>query len=322
MVLIPCSDEWVAAVSGLKPALAERYPASIASPDAIDVCLDKGRLMETMMRLGLPHPRTIPVGPNDDIQELWNSLRDPFLKPRNTKAFKALYGTKALRVGTADEAMAWICESRQAQVEFLLQEYIPGSASTFYSVDGFVDRTGTVCLRGTRRRVRGEDKSFTDPSCEVSVPLRDLIEPLDILEQLLPALRYRGLFNAQFKYDERDGLFKLYDFNPRIWGNVAFPLSVGVNVVEMAYRDALGLSVERVAEYPAGRYWTNGLYDLYVCWRLFWQGQFDFRAWWRSTLGTVYPIFRWDDPLPAIVGFFPGVWHGIQRKLLSASQAP
>ena len=241
-----------------EPTLAARFPASVAPPEGIDICLDKGRFADTMARLALPHPRTISIGASDDIRTLWDSsFRDPFLKPRNSLAFQARYGEKALRVGNADEAITRIRETRQAGVEFLLQEYIPGPASTHYYVDGFIDRAGTVCARIARRCVRTTDEPFGDSSCMVSIPLEEVKAPLDILDRLLPALRYRGVFNAQFKYDERDGLFKLLEVNPRAWGGVSLPVSCGVNVVEMAYRDALGLPVERVAGYPVGRYWIN-----------------------------------------------------------------
>jgi len=316
MVLIPCSDEWVAAVSGLEPALAERFPASIAPPEAIDICLDKGRFAETMIRLGLPHPRTILIGPSDDVRTLWDSgFRDPFLKPRNTHAFNRLYGTQALRAGTADEAMTLVRETRQAGVEFLLQEYIPGSVNAHCAVDGFIDRTGTVCARLARRRIRQSDEHFITGSCYLNIPLEEVKAQLDILDRLLPALRYRGVFCSEFKYDERDGVFKLLEVNPRVWGAVSLPVSFGVNVVEMAYQDALGLPVERVAEYPVGRYWINASYDRRVCRRLFWEGRLNLRTWLRTRFGAVQTIFRWDDPLPAIVNFAHRVACGIRRAV-------
>src|SRR5437879_5408784 len=62
MALIPCSDEWVAAVAGLDPSLAARFPASVAAPEAIQILLDKGRFAEAAVQLGVPHPQTICLG--------------------------------------------------------------------------------------------------------------------------------------------------------------------------------------------------------------------------------------------------------------------
>jgi predicted ATP-grasp superfamily ATP-dependent carboligase len=206
-------------------------------------------------------------------------------------------------------------EARQAGVECLLQEYIPGPATAHYFVDGFIDRAGTVCARFARRCVRLNDEHFGVSSCMVSIPLDEAKAPIEILDQLLATLRFRGVFNAQFKYDARDGLFKLLDLNPRAWGGVSLPVSCGVNVIEMAYRDALGLPVKRVADYPVGRHWIDASSDRRVCWRLFREGRLTIGDWLRTRVGAVQAIFRWDDPLPAMVNFVQAKWRGIRRRL-------
>jgi ATP-grasp in the biosynthetic pathway with Ter operon len=141
MVLIPCSDAWVAAVARLEPTLAARFPASIAPAESLAICLDKGR------------------------------------------------------------------------------------------------------------------------------------SPLEVLDRLLPALRYRGVFNAQFKYDDRDALFKLIEINPRPRGGVSLAVSCGVDVIKRAYLDALELPVQPIREHPVGCYWVYPSRDRIVCWQLFREGR-------------------------------------------------
>jgi len=313
-VLIPCSDAWVAAVARLEPALALRFPASIAPLESLDICLDKGRFADTLTRLALPHPRTICLAASDDVRTLWDStLRDPFLKPRNSLALQGSYGVKAFRITTRAEAMTRVREARQAGLELMLQEYVPGPASSHYFIDGFVNRAGAVCARFARRRIRTNAEPFGDSSCMVSISLEEARAPLDILDRLLPALHYRGVFNAQFKYDERDGLFKLLEVNPRAWGGVSLPVSCGVNVIEMSYWDALGFPVEPIVEYPTGRYWIYASRDRRVCWRLFREGRLTPGAWLRTRAGAVQAIFRWDDPVPAVVVFFHLLLQAVRR---------
>lgn len=314
MVLMPCSDAWVAAVAALDSTLAERFPASLASRDSVDVCLDKGRFAETLERLGLPHPRTICIDAPDRVPALWDGpLRHPFLKPRNSLAFRARFGVKALRVTTPGEAVIRVLEAQQAGLDLLLQEYVPGPATSHYFVDGFVDRTGSVRARFARRRVRTYLEPFGDSSCMVSIPLEEARAPLEILDRLLPALRFRGVFNAQFKYDDRDGLFKLLDLNPRAWGGVSLPVSCGVDVIGMAYRDALGLPVETVVDYPIGRHWVHHPRDLVACWCLLRAGRLTPGAWVRTWAGAVHPIFRWSDPAPAAVLLLHNLRRGVRQ---------
>jgi predicted ATP-grasp superfamily ATP-dependent carboligase len=312
MVLIPCSDDWAIATSRLTPNLTARFPASIAPPEAVDISLDKGRFANTMARLALPHPRTVSIDASDDVRMLWDSsFRNPFLKPRNSSAFRAKFGTKGFLVSNVDEAVNHVREAQRSGLGLVLQEYVPGPASSHYYVDGFVDRNGRLCARFARRHVRAPAEPFSESSCSVSIPLEEMQAPLEILDRLLPALRYRGVFNAQFKYDERDGLFKLLDLNPRAAGGVAASTACGVNLVEMVYRDALGLPVEPIVRYPTGRYFIHASRDRAACWQLFLKRRFNARAWLRTRIGAVEAIFRWDDPLPAVVK----VVHEIRRRI-------
>lgn len=323
MVLIPCSDAWVSAVAHLESTLAARFPASLATPASLDTCLDKGRFADTLARLALPHPRTICIGPSDDLRALWDrTLRDPFLKPRNSIGLQASHGVKAFRVTSRDEAMTRIREAQQAGIELMLQEYVPGPASAHYFVDGFVDRTGAVCAQFARRRIRSHAEPFGDSSCMVSIPLEEATAPLEILHRLFPALRYRGVFNAQFKYDDRDGVFKLLEVNPRAWGGVSLPVSCGVNVVEMSYWDALGFPVKPVVGYATGRHWIYASRDRKVSRRLFRQGRLTPGSWLRTRVGAVQAIFRWDDPAPAAVESFHRLLHAVRRWLRVAPVRP
>jgi D-aspartate ligase len=316
MVLIPCSDTWIAAVARLRPSLATRFLASMGPLEGVNICLDKGRLADALAKLALPHPRTICIKAPDDLRTLWDStFRDPFLKPRDSLASQALYGEKAFLIKTRDEAITRVRDAARTGLEYVLQEYVPGPARSHYSVDGFVDRAGIVCALFARRRERESAGLFVNASCMVSIPLAEAKAMVHTLDRLLPALRYRGIFNAQFKYDERDRLFKLLEVNPRVWGGISLPVSCGVNLVSMAYQDALGLPVERVADYPVGRYWVYASRDLVVSWRLFREGRLTVGEWIRTRAGAVQALFRWDDPLPAIVAFLQMSWRGIRRRL-------
>jgi D-aspartate ligase len=317
MVLIPCSDDWVVAVSRLAPNLAARFPASIAPPEGVDISLDKGRFADFMDQLTLPHPRTVPIGAYDDVRTVWDSsFHKPFLKPRNSRAFHAKFGRKGFLVSNVDDAMNHVREAQRAGLALVLQDYVPGPPSSHYYVDGFVDRTGALCARFARRHVRAKAEPFPDSSCSVSIPLEEVKAPLEILDRLLPALQYRGIFNAEFKYDERDGLFKLLDLNPRASGGVGASAGCGVNLVEMAYRDALGFPVKPVARYPVGRYFIHASRDRAACRELFLEGRLTTRGWLRTRIGAVEAIFAWDDPLPAVVDFIHRILRKARRTLV------
>jgi hypothetical protein len=164
---------------------------------------------------------------------------------------------------------------------------------------------------------------FGDSSCAVSIPQDEAREPFAVLDRLLRALNYRGVFSAEFKYDERDNAFKLIEINPRAWGGLSLAVSCGVNVIEMAYRDALGIAVTPVLDYPIGRRWFFGARDARVCWGLLRAGRLTTRDWIGSWYGAVEPIIQLDDPgpgmraSPSVVSTGPAPGHS--RRAAGAS---
>ena len=301
MVLVPCSDDWVAAVASLPADLAVRFPASLPDREGAETCLDKGRFAALLAHLGVPHPRTLCVEASDDVEALGKRLRDPFVKPRNSLQFRARYGVKAIRLGNAAVDTERIRAAQRAGVELMLQEFIPGPAPAHHYVDGFVDRHGVVKTRVGRRRLRTYPEPFGDSSAMMTIPLDDVREPVAVLERLLPVMRYRGVFSAEFKHDARDGQFKLIEINPRAWGGLGLPVACGINVIEMAYRDALGLDIPASDTYPVGRRWVYGIRDAAAGWPLVRRRELTAREWAWSWLGAVQPVMRWNDPLPGAI---------------------
>jgi D-aspartate ligase len=67
------------------------------------------------------------------------------------------------------------------------------------------------------------------------------------------AFSYRGVFSAEFKLHNGDGVFKLVEINARPWWYVQFASQCAMEVCTMAYRDALGLPIAPVEDYEVDR---------------------------------------------------------------------
>jgi predicted ATP-grasp superfamily ATP-dependent carboligase len=227
-------------------------------------------------------------------------VQHPFLKPRRSQEFQQRFGRKAVAARSAGEAGRWVQEARGAGMELVVQDYVPGPARAHYFIDGFVDRTGTMRARMARRRLRTYPEPFGDSSSMETIPLGDVDPMVHALDRLLPALNYRGVFNAQFKHDDRDGVFKLLDLNCRPWGGIALATACGVHLPVMCYRDALELDVETVREYPVGTRWVYQPRDLLACCGLWRAGVREPARWLRTWSGAVHPIWSRHDPRPAI----------------------
>ena len=134
----------------------------------------------------------------------------------------------------------------------------------------------------------------------VTLPLDDVSDAADSLRSTLAAVSYRGIFSAEFKYDDRDRRFKIIEINTRPWWYIEFASRCGVNVCEMAYADALEEDVSPVRCYRVGKSLVYPIHD-FRAWRdTIRQRRVEFRPWVCDWLKSWRPILTWDDPLPAI----------------------
>ena len=300
-VLMPCADDWVRAVASLPEELRARFPASLPSLATVESLLDKDGLRELLERFDVPHPVTIPLTGAEDLQKVrWEEGGRWFLKPTDSQAFRRHFGVKALPVANEAEARERFAHLRNAGLECVLQEYVPGGADRHYFVDGFVDREGRIKALFARRRLRIHPPDFGDSSNMVSVSLEEVAEAVDACRRLLAGMSYRGVFSSEFKLDPRDGRFKLIEVNVRPWAYVQFAGSSGLNMPWMAYLDALGQDVPAVESYATGRRFLFWPADLFAARRQWLDGRLSFREWAASWWGAETAVFHWRDPAPAL----------------------
>lgn len=300
-VLMPASDAWSVAIALRAPASRQRFPASIPAVEAQRALVDKRAFATLLATLGVAHPTTIPVAAAADLALVPEDVVSRgFLKPHDSQSFFARYGVKAWRVTSREEAAERLAQVAADGHPVLLQEYVPGPASEHYFVDGFADRESRVRGAFARRRLRMYPPDFGNSSCMVSIPLADVSEGVDAMERLVTHLRYRGIFSAEFKRDARDGRLKLLEVNARPWWYIEFAGRCGVDVVRMAYDDALERRVQPAAGYALGRELVFPSYDYHAVRHEGRTGPVHLAAWaWRA-VRAAQPVWCADDPGPAL----------------------
>ena len=300
-VLMPCSDLWVRTVAALPPKVRARYPASVAPLASLDLLVDKAHFGATLDRLELPHPATRLMKSVQDLDRVSDAvLQSSFLKPAHSQQFFARFNVKAFRIADRSDVTDRLSECIRAGFDMLLQEYIPGPPANHYFIDGFVDRDGVVRALFARRRLRMSPPDFGNSTLMISVPASETGDAAATLRTLFADIDYRGIFSAEFKRDARGGVFNLIEVNARPWWYVEFAARCGVNVCELAVRDAVGESVETISDYAVGRRCVFPYYDLEAVRAERSAGRLGLVAWARSWIGPYQPVFRWSDPFPAV----------------------
>ena len=301
-VLIPGRDDAALWASDLPHgSLAERFPVCSSSRATLTILQDKSRFGEFLAGTGIPHPRTFTIRSDTDIAAIpFDALDRVFVKPADSQKFMQAMGVKGLWARNRAEFEAIWRRLETQQLAVIAQEYVPGGADQHYFIDGFRDRHGRVTGLFARRRLRISPPDFGSSSYCISIPLGDVEPALPGLTELLTRLEYRGIFSAEFKRDARDGALRILEVNTRAWWYVEFAARCGVNVVEMAYLDALEQEVPRAPDYTVGAGCVNLTNDLRIV--LGRRGRSGaslpkvLRQWRRAH----FAVFRWDDPLPGL----------------------
>lgn len=319
-VLLPCHDRASALVSRLPAAVAVRFPSSLPPSDVLESFIDKAAFARLLRRHGVPHPRTLPADTEADLEALGEMEYGVyFLKPRDSQRCSARFRVKAFRFADPEGLRMRWGQMLEAGCGALLQEFIPGPPTSHYFIDGFVDREQTIRALFARQRVRMHPQEFGNSTALVSVPL-DTVEPITpAIARLLQEVGYRGIFSAEIKRDDRDGVIKLLEINARPWWFVEFAALCGVDVCGLAYRDALGEKLSTVSGYEVGRRYTLPSLDLLALCRQRRQRRIGFGAFVRALAQTVVGGRRLDDPMPPLARLVQLARLALARLFTAAS---
>ena len=300
-VLIACSDHWTVEVARLGTPLRDRFRTCVPDVRVLGRFVNKGGLSELLKTANLPHPFTEIARNEQDVIGLSRRLTEGlFLKPTESQRFQVAFRKKAFRIEDVENALSVFRRARDAGLDVMVQEYIPGPSDLHYFVDGFVDRGHRIHAWFARRRLRMFPPDFGNSSYMISVPPGEVAGAVRTLDKLFEAGEYRGIFSAEFKLDKRDGRFKLLEVNCRPWWYVQFAAECGVNVVDLAYRDALQKPLPEVGAYKIGVRLVYPINDYRALREMRRQGTSVWREVLSSWPGAKDPVFSWDDPLPAV----------------------
>jgi predicted ATP-grasp superfamily ATP-dependent carboligase len=112
-----------------------------------------------------------------------------------------------------------------------------------------------------------------------------------------------GMVEVEFKYDHRDEQYKLLDINVRPWGWHTLCIACGLDFPYIQYCDVLG-QAPRVVNPIYGYRWRQFLTDIPAGVQEIRAGITTPKAYLRSLINhTVYSVFDWRDPLPALGDF-------------------
>ena len=220
------------------------------------------------------------------------------------------------RAGLED---AWLA-SQAGAAGLMLQEYIPATPGHDWFFHGYAAAAGSCwpACTGIKDRSYPAHAGLTSYGrCVPNTALRDGVT------SLLTKLGYRGIADLDLRLDERDGQYKLLDFNPRLGAQFRlFTGPGGLDVVRAAYLDLTGQRVTG-AEPESGRTFMVESYDLLSAISYWRRREISLRSWLAATRQVdEMAWFARDDLRPFGLMCLRMGWRMLTRSLLRAVAAP
>lgn len=298
-VLSPASDAFVLFMSRHRADLEGHFRFILPSPEVVEASADKRKLYELAQRVGVPHAAT--HYPNDmaDIHAIKHDIEYPaYIKPYHSHLWQMAFpGTgKGIKVFSPDELVASFERIFPTGNEAMVQSIIAGPASNIRSVRAYIDRDGEVLGAFTNRKIRQFPTEFG------RAVLAESIHDPDLREMGLKFFRdidYRGFGLIEFKRDDREGVLKATDLNPRWLKTVNLATDAGIDFPLTHYLDLIGTPPPPQMQFKAGVRWLDAIGDVASARTLHREGALTIQDAARSWLGVrSFAVFAKDDWRP------------------------
>lgn len=297
-VLFPTTDTALLTVAAIRDLLAqEHYVTFIPDQETVETMVIKTRFYHALRAHHVPHPMTLL--PDDESWEtqLPNLTFPIYIRPAQSLVFYEQFRAKGFVAQNSTDLHKYLQTAQRYNIPVMIQEIIPGPTQHGATLRGYMDAKGRILALMATQKIR-QPSLFSNVTVNRTIPLTHVQEMQDLLLSFLRAIRYRGLFGAEFKQDARDGIPKLLEINARSLGGNYVATQCGYNHMLVAYHDALQKAITPLRHYTLGVYKIHLIHDLALLLR---------RAWTRRVTYTdlrpyfdqkVMQIYVDHDPLP------------------------
>lgn len=242
-VVFPVNDEYVEILSENRDALSAMYRLVVPPAAVTRLALDKRLTYSKAAELGIATPRTWTAHRSEEIADV---VEYPaILKPAVNHHFFPHTNVKALPIDNAADLHARFSQMTRYIVpaEILVQERIPGGGENQLSFCAAC-KDGEVYASLVAQRRRQYPIDFGNASSFVETTRQPTVERDG--RRFLESIGFDGMVEVEFKFDPRDGRYKILDVNPRPWGWHTLGRAAGVDFAYLTWRQKVGHPVSQV----------------------------------------------------------------------------
>jgi len=279
--------------------LSRRYRVSTPTWEVLRWAYDKRLTYQLAAQERVDHPATMYPASEADLEGGECSF-PAILKPAAHAGVNRFTADKAWPVANREELVARYREARELIPPelILVQERIPGGGESQFSYAALC-RDGQPIASLTARRTRQYPVDFGYSSSFVeTLEVPEIVAPS---QRLLAAMRYMGLVEIEYKFDARDGRYKLLDINPRLWTWSPLGARAGTDFPYLLWRMMTNQNVEEQTARTGVR-WMRASTDFPAAIHEMLRGRLSLGAYLRSFRSPVqFALMAADDPLPGLL---------------------
>lgn len=303
-ILIPTDDVGTTLVEDNAQRLRERFLFPDQPPGLARSLSSKKEMYYLCKEMDVPTPAAVfPESRSDVLEFLDDAVFPVVVKGIDAwliqRSFQAT-GVKSVVIAKDSADLLDIYDTAEVlgRPNLLLQEYIPGGMESVWMFNGYFDDRSDCLIGFTGRKLR-QHPPYTGFTTLGECLRNDTVE--QTTSEFMKKLGYKGVLDIGYRFDARDGQYKLLDVNPRVGGT--FRLFVGANGMDVVRALYLDLTDQQVPSttHIEGRKWIVENYDVLSCWRYYRDRKLSLRQWLRSLRRIREAAwFAFDDPLPML----------------------
>lgn len=302
-VVFSGSDIFCLNLSSLKDEVGDNYHFLLPSKKIVETLVNKKKFYQSLDEQKIPHPTTYFPESFDDIKKISRNVDYPvYVRPSISQSFAKKFHRKGFVARSEEELKRHCALAVRYNIDFMIQDIIPGPAMNLFGICGYFNKNAEPLGLFAYRRLREWPHKFGTNSLMESVSISDVSRLKDLTVNYLHSIGYYGLMEAEFKKDPRDGDFKFLEVNARSWWQNSFPTKCGINLVLMAYLDAIDGETDYEQNYKSGVKWIYFLNDLRSVIGMLKNKEITVLEW-LSSLHMIndWAYFSTDDSLPWIL---------------------
>ena len=238
-----CTDDGAAVLVAEHVAeLSEWFILPPVPPDLPRRLASKREIGALCEQIGIASPRIAAPRTPEALEAFIEESAYPVVAKSDTAWTRA--SAPALQATTVARSQAELRKMAAAWAPpygVVLQEYIPSEASEDWMCNAWVgaDAASTVLFAGVKLRMWPPEAGVASYSQALDNP-----ELTALSTDVFRAVGYRGIADLDWRFDRRDGCYKLLDFNPRLGSQFSvFETDTGIDVVRAAHLDLTGRQI-------------------------------------------------------------------------------